>query len=543
MNVAPIIIAQPVSSTVCSGTNTTFGVTAVGTGLTYYWQVSTDGGSTWNSLSNGGVYSNVLTATMSITGATTGMNGYRYRVIVSGTCSPSVTSNAVLLTVNSLPAITVQPVARTICVGASTTFGVTATGTGLSYQWQVNTDMSRAGWTNLTNVAPYSNVTTATMSITSATAGMTSYVYRVVVSGTCSPSVTSNNVGLTVNTLSTIPTSASASPSTINPGGSLTLSYVGGTLGTGGVAKWYKGSCGGTLVGQGNSLSIAPTCSSSADLTYYVRFEGTCGNTACKNTTIAINEYCNSLDDDCDSSTDEGCDDDNDNYCDSSMVVVGTPNTCTAGGNDCNDGNSSIHPGTTELCNNVDDNCDWLIDNNANPDAIEVNNVFSTSLPSMGTYNDCVDYPDGGIPVTGLRLGKQSDGSADVDWVRALVEDHSFCNIYPAVIITRPSGSDYRICAYFDCTGGNGKLKDSFSCEQGYKVYDGPDFDGDGNSSNNYGCCNYTASQGYTGVDAVELNPDCDSATSDDGFVTVKVFSPSGTMSCGSNYSLMFTDN
>ena len=36
----------------------------------------------------------------------------------------------------------------TICVGGSNTFSVTATGTGITYQWQVSTD-GGANWSNI----------------------------------------------------------------------------------------------------------------------------------------------------------------------------------------------------------------------------------------------------------------------------------------------------------------------------------------------------------------------------------------------------------
>src|SRR5581483_2502740 len=33
-----------------------------------------------------------------------------------------------------------------------------------------------------------------------------------------------------------------------------------------------------------------------------------------------------------------------------------------ANNSDCNDANSAVHPGATELCNGVDDNCNGMID-------------------------------------------------------------------------------------------------------------------------------------------------------------------------------------
>ena len=83
---------------------------------------------------------------------------------------------------------------------------------------------------------------------------------------------------------STAPTGITGS-TTICNGGSTTLILSGGTVGTGATAKWYSGSCGGTLVGTGNSVSVSPTTTT----TYYVRYEGTCNTTSCASTTVSVN--------------------------------------------------------------------------------------------------------------------------------------------------------------------------------------------------------------------------------------------------------------
>jgi PKD repeat protein len=84
---------------------------------------------------------------------------------------------------------------------------------------------------------------------------------------------------------STAPTNASASPSNICSGNSTTISKSGGSLGTGASWKWYKGSCGGTYVGTGASITVSPKSTT----TYYVRAEGDCGNTTCKSVTVTVN--------------------------------------------------------------------------------------------------------------------------------------------------------------------------------------------------------------------------------------------------------------
>ncbi|MBN3035144.1 MAG: hypothetical protein JW861_06130 [Bacteroidales bacterium] len=111
----PSITSHPASKIIPENTNTTFSVTATGTGLSYQWQISTDGGSSWTNLTNGGHYSGVTSATLNVTNALLSMSGYQYHCVVSGTCPPVVTSNAAVLTV--LPHITTTAGNETDCPG------------------------------------------------------------------------------------------------------------------------------------------------------------------------------------------------------------------------------------------------------------------------------------------------------------------------------------------------------------------------------------------------------------------------------------------
>jgi len=93
------------------------------------------------------------------------------------------------------------------------------------------------------------------------------------------------------------------------------------------------------------------------------------GGNDCDDQSAALNpaktEVCDNLDNDCDGVPDKGCDDDNDGYCDQVMAIVGTPDTCLFGGGDCNDMNAAIFPAAPELCNGVDDNCNNQVDEGA----------------------------------------------------------------------------------------------------------------------------------------------------------------------------------
>jgi hypothetical protein len=78
--------------------------------------------------------------------------------------------------------------------------------------------------------------------------------------------------------------STSASNNTVCSGNSITLTQNGGILNLNGDYFWYAGSCGGTPVGSGSSITVSPT----ATTTYYVRGESTCGNTVCVPVTVYV---------------------------------------------------------------------------------------------------------------------------------------------------------------------------------------------------------------------------------------------------------------
>jgi hypothetical protein len=112
------------------------------------------------------------------------------------------------------------------------------------------------------------------------------YSYNTTNAAGCDSTVT---LTLTINTPSVAATLITANPGfTINTGASVTLTVNGGSLGTGAVWKWYRGSCGGTFVGTGNSITVTP----STTTTYFVRAEGLCNTTACISRTVTVTPPC-----------------------------------------------------------------------------------------------------------------------------------------------------------------------------------------------------------------------------------------------------------
>ena len=102
--------------------------------------------------------------------------------------------------------ITSQPSGSlNIVDGGNTSISVAASA-GATFQWQ---SLSVGGaWAPITNTAPYSGATTATLNITGATVALNGTQYRVIVTGGCGSPVTSNSVTLSVTAANSVGLSA-----------------------------------------------------------------------------------------------------------------------------------------------------------------------------------------------------------------------------------------------------------------------------------------------------------------------------------------------
>jgi hypothetical protein len=224
----PAITAQPSDLTVCAGAAANFAATATGSGLSYQWQISTDGGATYTNISG------ATSATYAIASTTNAQNNTRYKVIITALCGSS-TSNAANLVVNSSPAITAQPNNATVCTGSNNTLAVTATGGGLTYQWQVSTN----GGTSYSNIA---GATASTYTLTGITTALNNNQYQVVINGSCPGTVTSNASILSVGTAPNI----TSQPSDVTNCAGATTTLTASASGSGIGYQWQISTDGGT---------------------------------------------------------------------------------------------------------------------------------------------------------------------------------------------------------------------------------------------------------------------------------------------------------
>ncbi len=202
VNTAAAITTQPAAVTLCNGVAATFTAAGSGTGVAYQWQSGPTATGPWTNVV-GGTGATTTSYTTAVT--TPAMNGTFYRMVATTTTCPLVVnSNAVLLTVNTVAVIGTQPTAQSACIPQTATFNVAATGTGLTYQWQVATAAAPTVFTNITG-ATNASYTTGPTALT-----MNGNLYRVSILSTCSPTTptVSNAVVLTVNN----PVSITAQP-------------------------------------------------------------------------------------------------------------------------------------------------------------------------------------------------------------------------------------------------------------------------------------------------------------------------------------------
>ena len=115
---------------------------------------------------------------------------------------------------------------------------------------------------------------------------LTTDTYYVRAEGGCDTSACKNVTVSVTKTPSSAATSISSAVSTICKGSSVTLSAVGGTLGTGAMWMWQTGSCGGTAAGAGDSITVSPNDTTA----YFARAVGTCNTTLCANLTLNVNQ-------------------------------------------------------------------------------------------------------------------------------------------------------------------------------------------------------------------------------------------------------------
>lgn len=192
-----ISVTNPVGSATSSSSLTVNAFPTVGTitggneiciGTTLALSSSTLSG-TWTS-------SNTSVATVNASGIVTGLSAGTTTISYAITNLGCTTTNTQVVTVHAPVVITSSTPAQTVVTGDNTTFNVVATGSGLTYQWQVD---AGSGFANVVDDAITTGSNTSVLTLTAVPGSYDQYLYQCIVSGVGScASSTSSVATLTV---------------------------------------------------------------------------------------------------------------------------------------------------------------------------------------------------------------------------------------------------------------------------------------------------------------------------------------------------------
>ncbi len=220
----------------------------------------------------------------------------------------------------------------------------------------------------------------------------------------------------------------------VHPGASETCNSVDddcdGSIDEGVTTTYYADADGDTY---GNLLVTAAACSAPSG---YVSHDSDCDDTDAAINPLAV-EVCDLVDNDCDFVVDDGVmstfyvDSDGDTY---GSTASGAATGCSApagyvaSSTDCNDSDAAISPGATEVCDSVDNDCDsstdegvlttWYRDGDSDGYGGSTSFASCTAPASfVATSTDCLDtngavHP-GATEVAGNSLDDDCDGTID----------------------------------------------------------------------------------------------------------------------------------
>jgi uncharacterized repeat protein (TIGR03803 family) len=183
----PTISMQPQNAIATAGQTAPVSFTIADSGgnapLTVQWEISTNNGSTFSNLSNGGGVAGATTTTLTLSGFAAAGSA-EYLALVTDANGVRATSDTATLFINAAPTITTQPASQTATAGqaASESFSVVvANGTNpLTFQWKVSTDGGKT-FNSVSNGSGISGATSATLTISSSSLPASGTEYKVVV--------------------------------------------------------------------------------------------------------------------------------------------------------------------------------------------------------------------------------------------------------------------------------------------------------------------------------------------------------------------------
>ncbi len=272
VNTEPVVTLEPVDFTICTGFDAVFTANATGKpNPDVQWQVNDGNG--WMNLTG------QTSTTLTLVAVTPGMDGNLYRASFSNVCGFDLTTSA-MLTVNTPPSITQQPVNTTTCSGQSASFTVVFEGKPTpTVQWQV---FNLSVWSNL------ANANDPTLTLNNVPEIWDGYLYRAVLTNECGQE-TSGAASLHVQTAPVV--TVEPNNQTICEGQDVSFSAhaTGDPIPT---VQWQEdtGSGWSDMTGQNNTdLTLTGVPASANGNQYRAVFTNVCGTTATQPAVLTVN--------------------------------------------------------------------------------------------------------------------------------------------------------------------------------------------------------------------------------------------------------------
>jgi hypothetical protein len=174
---APNVTISPASQTVVAGHGASF--TAAATGVptpTVEWQVSTDSGAHWSNAGEGetSTEKGLTTSTLAIAAVSAAQDGDEYRAVFSNGTPPRAVTAQAHLSVETPPAITIDPISTAVTAGETASFSAAASGDPApTVQWQESGD-GGASW------SPVPGAVGGTLTLAATTVAQSGREYRAV---------------------------------------------------------------------------------------------------------------------------------------------------------------------------------------------------------------------------------------------------------------------------------------------------------------------------------------------------------------------------
>lgn len=265
----PSITVQPTGGTISPGQQAQLGVSASGNGLSYQWYI----GSPPNTSNPITVNGNGPSLTVSPSSTTT------YWVQVSNSCGP-VNSNAATVTVSvcSPPFVVNEPQDQTVTSGSSTQLFVGYSGSTATVTWYQGVKPDTSHQIGIGQSVPTGPLTTQTQFWASLVNGCGSAQSR-----TVTISVTTSCVAPNI-------TLADATPHTVAPGGTITLTAQ--ATGTSLQYQWYRGTPPDLSNPVAGANAATATDVPPASGNYFVRVSNDCGSQNSSAIAITVTTSC-----------------------------------------------------------------------------------------------------------------------------------------------------------------------------------------------------------------------------------------------------------